>query len=49
MTDKDAIFDDDPFAEKAVAGDFAVLANEDIFLDLDESSDSGVVSNCAAI
>ena len=49
MADKDIVFDGHAFADKGVAGYFAVFADKSVFLNLDKGTDFGVVANGAAI
>src|SRR5262245_37437195 len=49
MTDERAIVDLYPFANEAVAGDFAIAPDADAFLNLHEGANSGVIADLTAI
>lgn len=49
MPDEDTVAKIHAAADEAVTGDFAVTANADIFLDLNECADSGSVTDRASV
>jgi hypothetical protein len=49
MTDEDVIFNDHPFADEGVAGDFAAPADRSVLLNLDKGANLGFVANLASV
>ena len=49
VPNEDVVFDVHSFADKTVRGDLAAASNEDVFLDLDEGADFGLVTQRASV
>jgi len=49
MTDEDFVFKVDTFADKTVAGDFAIAPNARAFLNLNKRSDGRTIADFAAV
>ncbi|EGE59471.1 hypothetical protein RHECNPAF_2190073 [Rhizobium etli CNPAF512] len=49
VADKNAVLERHAFAEEGVAGDFAVFADDDVFLDFNEGADARSRANRAAV